>query len=163
MKVDFTGVVTNLDGIPLGGFFMFDLSSGGAFGICVAAADNTRAVIALPTSASPQRQIGWLQTGGLHQTFIHFPEAVLRPALSSATQAGSSAAGSVLICAGQKRFVRGYENRGYQYRTFNVETGLVEEVPSHDVVYFTQWSVGLLVDDRFEELYSYPPNAADGA
>lgn len=155
MKVDFNGVTTNFDSIPLGGFFMFDLSRGGSFGICVAVADNKRAAISLPTSTSREKRLGWLQVGGLNQTFIHFPGAVLRPVLTSVAEAGSSA-GSVLICAGQKRFIRGYEND--HYRTFNVETGLVEELSPHDVVYFTQWNVGLLVDQSFEEIYRFPPD-----
>lgn len=157
MNVDFNGVIGNFDSIPLGGFFMFDLSRGGSFGICVAAADNKRAVISLPTSTSQSNRLGWLQVAGLNQTFIRFPNAILRPALSSVAEAGSSA-GSVLICAGQKRFIRGYENSGFQHRTFNVETGLVEELSTHDVVYFTEWSVGLLVDGNFEAIYRFPPD-----
>lgn len=157
MKVDFNGVTTNFDGIPLGGFFMFDLSRGGSFGICVAAADNKRAVISLPTSSTPREQrLGWLQIGGLNQTFIHFPDAVLRPVLSSVAEVGSLV-GSALMCAGRKRFIRGYENSPFQYRTFNIETGEAEELLVHDVVLFTRWGVGLLVDSKFEEIYSFPP------
>ncbi|WP_166299870.1 hypothetical protein [Bradyrhizobium sp. 2S1] len=157
MQVDFSGVITNFDGVPPGGFFMFDLSTGGAFGLCVAVADDKRAIISLPGPRSRDKQFGWIQTDGLTQTFVYLPRAVLRPALSSAVQAGS-AVGSFLICAGNKRFIRGYENAHYN-RTFNVETGLAEnDVAMHDAVYFTEWRVGHVTDGNFEQIYSFPVN-----
>lgn len=156
MKVDFSGVVTKFDQVPLGGFFQFDRSSGGGYGICVGIAENKRAVISLPTPASRDIRFGWLTVGGInHQTLVYFPDAVLRPVLSSIAEAGSMP-GSVLICAGEKRFIRAYED-GMHHRTFNIDTGLAEQVAPFEIVYFTKWRVGQIVDRQFEELYVFPP------
>lgn len=152
MKVDFTGVVTSFDGIPPGDFFMFDLRSGGAFGLCVAIADNKKAALSLPSANSKDR--AWIQVGGLtHQTFIHFPDAVLRLKLSSFT---AVVTGAGLICVGTQRFIRGYEQQGFQYSTFNVESGAMDQIAEHEGVQFSQWSAGIIIDGKFEELYSFP-------
>ncbi|MHC2623036.1 hypothetical protein ACVIW2_005068 [Bradyrhizobium huanghuaihaiense] len=160
MMVDFSGVVTTFDKVPLGGFFHFDLRTGGSYGICVGIAENKRAALSLPTPSSKDRRFGWIQVGGLnHQTVIHFPEAVLRPVLTSATEAGSTV-GSVLICAGERKFIKGYEDHGMHQRTFDVETGMTAEITPLDIVNFAQWRVGKIVDGRFEELYCFPPAPA---
>ncbi|MDI2103943.1 hypothetical protein [Bradyrhizobium sp. Mp64] len=157
MEVEFNGVITAFDKIPPGGFFMFDLMTVGAFGLCVEFAQKKNAAISFPTAKSKDR-LGWIQSVGLQpQTFIHFPKAVLRPAMSSAIQAGAAAPGASLICEGKKRFIRGHENQGYHFTTFNIETGLVETPAGQNTVYFTGWSVGHVLGDRFDPIYSYPP------
>ncbi|MCC8955026.1 hypothetical protein H8B02_16735 [Bradyrhizobium sp. Pear77] len=154
MQVDFSGVITGFDGVPLGGFFQF--SSDGSFGICVADNDGTRATLALPTPHSKNHTI-WIQTGGLtHQPLIYFPDAVLRPKQSSCAP---HAIGSGLICAGAQHFIRGHETQ-FLHKTFDVDSGLIASVADHEAVLFSEWSAGQVVDGEFEELYSFPPNKA---
>ncbi|WP_453951830.1 hypothetical protein [Bradyrhizobium sp. USDA 377] len=93
----------------------------------------------------------------MHQTFIHFPDAVLRLKLSSFTAAVT---GAGLICVGTQRFIRGrYEQRS-QYSTFNVENGAIDQIAEYECVQFSQWSAGIIVDGKFEELYSFPSIAS---
>ncbi|WP_338833292.1 Ig-like domain-containing protein [Bradyrhizobium septentrionale] len=154
MQVDFSGVVTDISGIPPGGFFQF--SSDGSFGLCVVDDGGTKAALTLPTADSKNHTI-WIQTGDLtHQPLIHFPDAVLRPELSSRT---SRVIGSGLICAGVQRFILGYEAQ-FQYKTFDVESGLIAALDDHQAVQFSEWSAGQIVDGKFEELYSFPPSKA---
>ncbi len=74
-------------------------------------ADHMRSAPTFPATPAPQHQSAWHQQGGIsHRTLIHFPTALLRPALSSAAVPGS-AAGVPLVCVGNKAFVAGQQDR----------------------------------------------------
>ncbi|WP_375762866.1 hypothetical protein ACE10X_22395 [Bradyrhizobium sp. Pha-3] len=152
MQVDFNGVITGFDRLPLGGFFQF--SSDGSFGLCVADGGGARAALTLPTADSKNNTI-WIQIGGMTQPLIHFPDAAMRPKLSSRIP---RVIGSGLICAGAQRFIRAFETQS-QHKIFDVESGLIAAVDDHQAVQFSEWSVGRTVDGKFEELYRFPPNS----
>jgi hypothetical protein len=79
-------------------------------------ADHMRSAPTFPATPAPQHQSAWHQQGGIsHRTLIHFPTALLRPALSSAAVPGS-AAGVPLVCVGNKAFVAGQQDRRRQRR-----------------------------------------------
>ncbi|MCA1538037.1 hypothetical protein I6F21_36675, partial [Bradyrhizobium sp. NBAIM03] len=108
-----------------------------------------------PATPAPQHQIAWHQQGAIsHRTLIHFPTALLRPALSSAAVPGS-AAGVPLVCVGNKAFVAGQQDWHHR-EYFNIDTGKAEKVALDDAVLFTEWAVGNVVDGKFEEIYRYP-------
>lgn len=97
-------------------------------------ADHMRSAPTFPATPAPQHQSAWHQQGGIsHRTLIHFPTALLRPALSSAAVPGS-AAGVPLVCVGNKAFVAGQQDRRHR-EYFNIDTGKAEKVALDDAVF----------------------------
>ena len=156
MNIDLAAVLTKFQNISPGAFIKLDISiEGGSFGIFVEDGHGNQGIVTVPATPAPQDQIAWHQQGGIsHRTLIHFPTALLRPALSSAAVPGS-AAGVPLVCVGNKAFVAGQQDRHHR-EYFNIDTGKAEKVALDDAVLFTEWAVGHVVDGKFEEIYRYP-------
>lgn len=150
MKIDFDGVAKQFSTVPLGGFFMSGQES---FGLCVGIDDTQRAAVFFPSKGQPLQAC--LYTHSINETLVHYPNAAIRLDPKSAAPTGSFP--PTLILAGSNLFIRAFE-KGYNYRTFDVSTGMMNNsVVERETLSFAQWSIGMVVDSKFEKLYSCPP------
>lgn len=126
------------------------------FGICVTV-DQKRCAIVLSTPEGPNGHMPWLALGGLpHDAVVHLPAAILRASQSDIGR-DASRYGSLISAAG-RFYIRVGHSMG-NYYTFNVETGQQEPLPQGKMgLAYSRWQVGVIVDDRFEVIFSYAPS-----
>jgi hypothetical protein len=164
VRIEFSGSVVSFDDLPIGGFFMSELNRGGAFGLCVSIADTKKAVIVFPNKGSSQESVS-LETGGLaNETFIHFAGAVLRPDLESVMAGEAGSPFGALISLDGHYYIRAQDGRlRHHYRTFNVQSGLAEDPKgTGSAFHFARWKAGLMIDQKFEPIFSLPAAAQQG-
>jgi len=151
MRIDFSGSAVSFDDLPVGGFFMFDLHRGGAFGLCVAI--GKKAAVVFPREGTQERFA--LQVGGLtHETFICFADAVLRPDQSSIAGGEATSDGALTSVDGHY-YMKAQE--GVYYHNFHVQSGLAEDPRgTSNAFHFARWKVGSIIDQKFEPIFSFP-------
>jgi hypothetical protein len=157
MKLDVPGIAMAFEDLPIGSFFMFERAHR-EFGICVSDGQRLGAII-LSTPERSGGSIPWLAIGGLPQdSVVSFGAATLRANVADITT-DTNQYGN-LISAGSAFYMPAAEGFG-NFRTFNVSTGLLEQMPRGTAaIAYARWSVGLMVDATFEAIFSFRPQAA---
>jgi len=155
MKLEIPGVALAFDDLPVGAFFRFERTKP-EFGICVTDGAK-RAAIILSTPERPNGHMPWLALGGLpNDAVVSFPNAVLRT--SHVDICDDTGTYGLLISAGDGLYMRVGESIG-GYRTFNIETGQHDQLPKDKMaIAYSKWTVGIMVDQRFEPIFSFPPS-----
>src|SRR5882762_4184960 len=98
MNLDFPGIASSFDDLPLGGFFMFKRTEP-EFGLCVLAG-QTKSAIIFSRSEKAHAPL-WLAVGGLpHDTLISFPQATMRTELSSMSDDDKQFTSGAVVSAG---------------------------------------------------------------
>ncbi|PPQ20532.1 hypothetical protein CV770_03920 [Bradyrhizobium sp. AC87j1] len=154
MKLEIPGVAMSFDEVPVGAFFRFERTKP-EFGICVT--DGTkRAAIILSTTERPNGHLPWLALGGLpSDAVVSFPGAVLRASHTDISD--DTGIYGYLISTGGSFYIRVGVSGGYH--TFSVETGQSAQLPKAKMaIAYSKWAVGIMVDERFEPIFSFPPS-----
>ncbi len=146
MQFQIPGTATTFADLPVGSFFMFDISKR-KLGICVSDGQK-KAAIMLPTL---ELAIGGLPSGPV----VSFPSAVLR---ASHTDICDAASGSLISAAGAL-YIRASQIVG-GFRTFNLATGQMEALPQDVMaIAYSRWAVGIVIDGEFGPIFSFPSAA----
>jgi hypothetical protein len=156
MNVEVPGVPLGFNELTVGSFFMFERSRR-EYGICVSDDGQRKAAVILSTTDGGRLgRLPWLAVGGLPQdAVVFFPSAVLRASQLDIT-ADLGQLGT-LITAGDAFYISVSDTMG-GYRTFNVATGQLEALPQGRIASgYSRWRVGIMVDDNFETIFSFPP------
>lgn len=155
MRLEVPGVGMAFDEVPVGGFFRFERTKP-EFGICVTDGVK-RAAIILSTPERPNGNMPWLAIGGLpNDAVVSFADAILRASHTDVSDDTSTY--GHLISAGDSFYMRASESMG-GLRTFNLSTGQMEHLPrSKMAIAYSKWAVGIMVDERFKPIFSFPPS-----
>jgi hypothetical protein len=149
MKIEIPGVLQKFSAMTVGGFFRIALSKRKDFGICVSMDGKQLAAIIFPEEGQPR-----LQVGGLSMEVVYYPEAILRADGFEFLRGDEFGSGAVMKAADGNSYIRITEGGLGNYRTFNLETGLLAPLPD-DVprVLYAHWKVGVLIDGEFAEMF----------
>jgi hypothetical protein len=154
MHLDFPGIASSFDDLPVGGFFMVKRRTP-EFGLCVSDG-QTKSAIIFSYSEKHHAPL-WLAAGGFpNDILISFPQATMRTELSSVSDDDNQSASGAVVSAGGEFYMRARKSLG-NYYTFNLRTGTMES-PSDDAkaLAFSKWQVGLLVDHHFDPIFTFP-------
>jgi hypothetical protein len=137
-----------------GEFFRFYRAGKEGFGLCVSDGRNSRdAVLFAGDSPLP---LPALVMGGLPDDKItHFPKAVLRADLASASDIDPRSVNGTIISDGATSYIRANQRDG-NYCTFDLATGLAKHHKGA-AIYFSRWYVTLTTDKNVETIFSFPP------
>ncbi len=157
MNLDFPGIASDFDDVPLGGFFMFKRTVP-EFGLCVSVGQMKSAII-----FSRSEKLGvplWLAAGGLpNDALVRLPRATLRAELSSIVEDDRQALSGAVVSAGGKFYLRARQSIS-SYFTFNLQTGAMEDPPyAAKSIAFSRWQVGLPSERGFDLIFSFPVSA----
>jgi hypothetical protein len=157
MQIDIPGIAAIFDDLPLGGFFKVGRYAQMIFGLCVAD-DVAKSAIIFPPKSVFQKPVWFVPGGFPKETVISYPNAMLR-AEPSSVSLHTQNVGDV-ISAGGTFFIRTHQERG-NYRTFNLQTG-ARVAPSDEsgAIYFARWQVGLVIDQKFDAIFTFPEQSA---
>ncbi|MBR0797294.1 hypothetical protein JQ615_18050 [Bradyrhizobium jicamae] len=137
MQIDIPATPSRFDAVPIGGFFARKTD----FGLCVSVDGKSKAAIIFSMNGAR------LQLGGLPYEVLYYPEATAQADLKSAVSRTENELpyGALVKSANGSYYIQVSDGgpTGH-YRTFNVVTGLQEDLPSDaPAVSYGRWSVGL--------------------
>jgi hypothetical protein len=152
MKLDVPGIPMEFADVKPGTFFTF-WGKEQAFGLVVTGGRENAAIMFYERDGRPG--MPWFAEGGLPRGVVAFPDAIIRPFLSSGSSFQTAAVGAVAHTDKGASITCHSDADGYL--TFNLETGMHQDgAEGVTGVSYSRWQVGVIVDDRFFPIYSFP-------
>ena len=147
MEVQLHGVPKKFSDVKPGGFFRSHKSKD--FGICVSTNGKDRAAVLLKERATPQFHTK------VPPEVVYFSQAIVRIA-DFEFSTDENQYGTLAVADDGEAYIQ-VPDEGASYQTFNLNTGLRTKLPTNvSPVFFSRWNVGILIDGKFNEIFSWP-------
>jgi hypothetical protein len=157
MHVQFTNdaVAATFDELEPGTFFACLRGTAREYGFCVRWHDKKGAAL-FNKSGNQQGKPCWFSPNGVGDgTILSFPSAVMRPKYSASVAFDGIHRPGSIFNVDSKVYIEVFGGAG-AYHAFDLQTGTESNPAEKNRVIHPDWEVGLLIDDRFEPIFTFP-------
>ena len=157
MDVQFTNdaAATTFEELDPGTFFVCLRGAKREFGFCVRPGDSKGAAV-FTKSGNQQGKPCWFSPDGIaNGTILSFPRAVLRPKYSATVAFDAVHRPGSIFNVDSRAYLEVAGGPGL-YFIFDLETGNESTPAEKNRVVHPEWQIGLMVDDRFESIFTFP-------